>query len=102
MNTVKEKNLVFSRWDDVVFHPENFFDKNDLPCPYHIFTGIGLCCTVQDNFFVPQYFFFKDKKGLDRFLKQLPDDDFTIEECFYAYVIKQNNDDPFKDYIERA
>jgi hypothetical protein len=100
MHAIQKGNVVFSQSADLYFHPENFFRKSflSLMMPYRIFTGIGFVVVI-DELVNDEEFFFKDKKDLANFTRQLTaaDERFVrTEECFYAYVVKQNTQDPFE------
>ncbi len=93
-----DKKLVYGRLDTILLHPETFFPKKRLSrmTPYHIFTGVGFICTVLDDRLQADTWFFKDRKSLDRFVRQVKDSLHFIEECFYASVVQQNTEDPFQ------
>lgn len=105
MSTASKTLTAFSNNDDILFHPETYICPlvlNEM-VPFQIFTGFGFILTILDNHLDAHSWNFYSKAQLDKFIRQLEKDDiYTIEECFFAYAVKQNNDDPFKHYIEKA
>lgn len=94
-----DKKLVYGQVDTILLHPKMYFSKRRLSrmAPYQIFTGVGFVCTVLDDRLQADTWFFKDKKSLNRFIRQIKDSLHCIEECFYASVVQQNTEDPFQN-----
>ena len=98
MNAVHKGNTIFSQSDDLYIHPEKYFRKKILASmdSYQIFTGVGFVFTALGPRLQVESWYFKDRTSLDRFLRQEKDGIYAIENCFYAYVIQQNLNDPFE------
>lgn len=100
MNKIQRSEIIFSLSDDIYFNSENYFSKLFLEgiAPYKIFTGVGLAVTVENARFEHETIYLKNEKSLQRI--KTKKEIILIEECFYAYVVKQNQSEIIFNYKE--
>jgi hypothetical protein len=95
----KKQGLVYSLNDDVMFHPEKYLPvrTEDDKSKYQIITGFGKAVIVDDDFHDQYTYFMKNQNEVNRFLKRIPIglELLKIEDCFYAYIVEQNNQKTF-------
>lgn len=102
MEEQRHTKIVFSFSDDVYINPEKSL-MTDTPVKdksYHIFTGVGLSIVFKTERFHQIKRFYKTKKDADKKVRMIkrkhPDlEVISTEECFFAYAVEQNTQDPF-------
>jgi len=93
MQNIERSEVIFSLSDDMYFNPEKYFSDLMLQSmrPYHIFTGVGMLATVENDKYERSTYFFANQKSIKRFAgrntKQVI---VRTDECFYAYIVRQN------------
>jgi len=92
----ERSDIVFSLSDDMYINPEKYFPAATLLTlqPYHIFTGVGVVATVEnDRFERRKYFLMNLNKAKKLQRKKTGIKVIQVEECFFAYVVRQNRED---------
>jgi hypothetical protein len=100
MSRSNHPHVVFSESDSVYREPEKFMPKILLEgaSSYHIFSGVGVLALVQDHNGGNRTVYYENRKSLENWVsRNARRKILSIQDCFYAYVVKQNSNDPFQE-----
>lgn len=90
---MNRSDIIYSLSDDIYFNPEKSFPSEVLETlqPYQVFTGVGIVATIENDRFERKKLYFKNPKQAKRLhQRKTALQVIQVEECFYAYVVKQD------------